>query len=82
MPDLKTIADDSYPISRPLYLYVKKAHVNVVPGIREFLEEITSEKTWSKGGYLIDYGLIPMSAEERKKYEGIAKKLTPMPADF
>ena len=54
----------------------------MVPGIREFLEEITSEKAWSKEGYLIDHGLVPMSAEERKKYKGIAKKLTPMPADF
>lgn len=81
-PDFKTIADDSYPISRPLYLYVKKAHVDVVPGIREFLEEITSENTWGKEGYLVDHGLVPMSAEERKKYRGIAQKLTPMPTDF
>jgi phosphate transport system substrate-binding protein len=54
----------------------------VVPGIREYLEECTSEKTWGKEGYLIDHGLVPMSAEKRKKYRGIAQKLTPMPADF
>ena len=81
-PDFNTIADESYPITRPLYLYVKKAHVDKVPGIREFLEEITSEKTWSKEGYLIDYGLVPMSDDERKKYREIAEKLTSMPADF
>jgi len=81
-PDFKTIADDSYPLTRPLYLYVKKAHVDVVPGIREYLEECTSEKTWGKEGYLIDHGLVPMSAEKRKKYRGIAQKLTPMSADF
>ena len=81
-PDFNTIADESYPITRPLYLYVKKAHVDKVPGIREFLDEITSEQAWSKDGYLIDYGLIPMPPEERKKYRGIAKNLTPMTAGF
>jgi len=81
-PDLNTIADESYPITRPLYLYVKKAHVDVVPGIREFLEEVTSEKASGKDGYLIDHGMVPMSSDERRKYRGIAQKLTPMPADF
>jgi phosphate transport system substrate-binding protein len=81
-PDFNTIADHSYPISRPLYLYVKKAHVDVVQGIREFLEEVTSEKAWGTEGYLKDHGLVPMSADERKRYNEIAKKLTPMPADF
>ena len=81
-PDFKTISDKSYPISRPLYLYIKKANIDVVPGIREYLELVTSEKTWGKEGYLIDHGLVPMSADERKKYSEIAEKLTPMPVDF
>jgi phosphate transport system substrate-binding protein len=77
-PDFNTIADDSYPLERPLYLYVKKAHVGKVPGIREFLAEFTSEKAWGKDGYLSEHGLVPMRDAERRKYADAAKNLTPM----
>ncbi len=77
-PDFETIADDSYPLSRLLYLYVKKAHVDVYPGIREFLEEFTSDRAWGSGGYLTERGLVPMSAEERRKFAADAKNLAPM----
>ena len=42
-PTMETIADKSYGVSRPLYFYVKLAHVDVIPGIREFLAEYTSD---------------------------------------
>lgn len=77
-PEFETIADGSYPISRPLYFYVKKAHAEVIPGIREFLAEFTSEKAWGEEGYLSDRGLIPMPAEERSKFADDAKNLTAM----
>ena len=64
-PEFETIADGSYPVSRPLYFYVKKAHVGSIPGITEYLNEFTSEKAWGENGYLSDKGLIPMPAEER-----------------
>ena len=51
-PTMETIADKSYGVSRPLYFYVKLAHVDVIPGIREFLEEYTSEDSWGPEGYL------------------------------
>ena len=51
-PTMETIADKSYGVSRPLYFYVKLAHVDVIPGIREFLAEYTSEDSWGPGGYL------------------------------
>ena len=79
-PVFNAIADGSYPVSRPLYFYVKKAHVDQIPGIREFLKEFTSEKAWGKEGYLTDKGLIPMGEDERKKYSEIANKLTPLQA--
>lgn len=66
-PTFDTIADGTYPISRPLLFYVKKAHVGVIPGIREFLAEFTSEKAWGDFGYLSDKGMIPLSQAERKK---------------
>ena len=70
------IADGAYPVSRPLYFYVKKAHIGSVPGIKEFLAEFTSEKAWGPDGYLTDKGLIPMPAEERRKFTADVKNLT------
>lgn len=74
----ETIADGSYPISRPLYFYLKKAHADVIPGIKEFLAEFTSEKAWGEDGYLSDRGLIPMPEAERSKFAADAKNLTAM----
>ena len=77
-PEFETIADGSYPISRPLYFYVKKAHAEVIPGIREYLSEFTSENPLGEEGYMSDLGLIPMPAEERSKFADDAKNLTAM----
>ncbi len=64
-PTFESIADGSYPVSRPLYFYVKKAHVNVIQGMKEFLAEFTSEASWGEEGYLTDKGMIPLSDKER-----------------
>ena len=77
-PTFDAIADGSYPLSRPLFFYVKKAHVDKIPGIREYLKEFTSEKAWGDEGYLTDKGLIPMPTAERKKYNKIVKNMTPL----
>ena len=74
--EFETIADGSYPVSRPLYFYVKKAHVGMIPGIKEFLAEFSSEKAWGDEGYLTDRGLIPMPKKERNKFASDAKGLT------
>jgi len=75
-PAFETIADGSYPVSRPLFFYVKKAHIGVIPGMTEYLAEFTSSKAWGEEGYLSDRGLIPMPAEERNKFAADAKNLT------
>lgn len=67
-PTFEAIADGSYPVSRPLFFYVKKAHVDVIPGMKGYLEEFTSEKAWGDEGYLADKGMIPMPADERKMF--------------
>lgn len=67
-PTFENIAAGAYPVSRPLYFYVKKAHVGVIPGIEEFLAEFASEKAWGDEGYLTDKGLIPMPDAERQKF--------------
>lgn len=64
-PEFKTIADGSYPISRPLYFYVKNAHMDSIPGMMKYLEEFTSEAAMGEDGYLLDKGLIPLSDDER-----------------
>ena len=59
------IAEGSYAVSRPLYFYVKKAHIDRVPGLREFVLEFISEDASGEDGYLSDRGLIPMGEDER-----------------
>jgi phosphate transport system substrate-binding protein len=75
-PTFDAIADGRYPVSRPLFFYVKKAHVGTIPGIREYLNEFTSEKAWGPDGYLAEKGMIPMPDAERKTYKDKAKNLT------
>ena len=82
-PTFDAIADGSYPVSRPLFFYVKKAHVDKIPGMKGFLKEFTSEKAWGDEGYLTDKGLIPMPAAERKEFQAAVANLKPMTAsDF
>jgi phosphate transport system substrate-binding protein len=77
LPTFEAIADGSYPVSRPLFFffYVKKAHASVIPGIREFVAEFTSERAWGPNGYLGDAGLIPMPDAERTATGEAARSL-------
>ncbi|MFP5414412.1 MAG: PstS family phosphate ABC transporter substrate-binding protein [Gammaproteobacteria bacterium] len=77
-PTFDTIADKSYPVSRPLFVYAKKAHIGVVPHIEGFLAELTSDKAWGDEGYLTDKGMIPMPESTRKEVASRVKSLTPM----
>ncbi|MFT6968946.1 MAG: phosphate transport system substrate-binding protein [Cellvibrionaceae bacterium] len=77
-PAFDSIADKSYPISRPLYFYVKKNHVGVIPGIEEYIAEFTQESTWGRNGYLADRGMIPLSDKLHAKYSANAKALVEM----
>jgi phosphate transport system substrate-binding protein len=74
-PTFDAIAAGDYPVSRPLYFYVKKAHVGSIPGVEAYLKEFTSEKAWGEDGYLSDKGLIPMPTDERKKFNTDAANL-------
>lgn len=77
-PTFDNIASGDYPISRSLYIYAKQAHVDVIPGMREFLREFTSGRAWGDFGYLTDKGLIPMPPSERAKYRQAVEKLKPL----
>ena len=77
-PTFEAIADGDYPVSRSLFLYVKNAHVDVIPGIQEFVEEFTSEDAFGEDGYLADKGLIPLPEEDREAVREQATSFTPL----
>ena len=67
-PTYENISTDAYMGSRPLYLYVKTRSIGVIPGLREFLAEMSNENAWSDRGYLRNIGLINMPSSERGTY--------------
>ena len=74
-PDFENIASGKYPVSRPLFFYAKKAHIEVIPGMKEYIAEFTSEKAAGDEGYLSNKGLIPLPSAERKQVADDAKNL-------
>ena len=58
-PSVETISSGDYPISRPLYFYVKNAHIGVIPGLKEFVEFFVSDDMAGPDGALAQYGLVP-----------------------
>lgn len=74
----ETVAAGRYELARPLYIYVKTAHAGVIPGIREFIGEYTSERAVGEDGYLVDKGLIPEPKGLRDTARIQAVGLTPL----
>ncbi len=62
-PSFENIASGDYPVSRSLFFYIKKQHVDVIPGIMDYVAEFVSEEAAGEEGYLVDKGLIPLPAE-------------------
>jgi phosphate transport system substrate-binding protein len=77
-PTFENIASGDYKVSRSLYIYAKKEHVGVIPGMVEFITEYTSEGAWGPDGYLADKGLIPLPDAERAAVAESAKALKGM----
>jgi len=77
-PNFETIADGDYPVSRPLYFYMKGAHVGKIPGIQEYAAEFTSDRALGEYGYLPERGLIPLSEEELAQMQKDVEELTPL----
>jgi phosphate transport system substrate-binding protein len=63
----ENIASGDYPVSRSLYVYLKDAHLDKTPGLKEFAKELVSEKAIGEEGYLVARGLIPLNEEELEK---------------
>ncbi|QDH72382.1 substrate-binding domain-containing protein [Brevundimonas sp. M20] len=79
-PSADTIADGTYPLARSLYIYVKKQHVGVTPGLEQFVMEFMSEASAGRGGYLQDRGLVPLPEDQLAAQRAIAQALTVMTA--
>ncbi|MBP7065615.1 PstS family phosphate ABC transporter substrate-binding protein [Ferrovibrio sp.] len=75
-PDFDTISSGKYPVSRPLFVYAKKAHVGVVPGMKEFIAEYVSDRSMAAGGYLEKKGLVAMPKAELEKVRSQVLSLT------
>ncbi len=72
-PDFESIASGKYPAARPLFVYLKKAHIGVIPGLPEFMNEYVSEKAIGEEGYLGDRGLVPLPKAELAKVRAAIK---------
>ncbi len=78
-PSPQTIASGQYPLSRSLYIYVKKSQVGVTPGLKEFVSEFVSDSATGRGGYLQGRGLIPLPPPQHQAMKGKAGALPAMP---
>lgn len=65
LPSEKTIASGQYAVSRPLFFYVKKAHIGVIPGLKEYVDFFLSDQMIGPDGPLADYGLVAAPEAER-----------------
>jgi len=76
VPSVESIASGEYPVSRPLYFYVKNAHLDVIPGLQEYVEFFVSDEMAGPDGPLAAYGLV--SDPELAKTQEAVKARTPM----
>jgi len=72
-PTYDAIASGEYPGARPLYIYLKKQHVGVIPGLQEFVTEFVN--AGARDGYLVKAGLIASPDATRSKMQEVAKNL-------
>jgi phosphate transport system substrate-binding protein len=77
-PTAQTIADGSYPLSRTLFIYVKKDMIGVTPGLQDFVNEFVSDAASGRGGYLQSRGMIPLPPAQHAAQQAIARAGTVM----
>ena len=80
-PTFETIASGDYKVARPLYVYAKKAHVGVIPGMAEFVAEYVSDKAMGEDGYLAGKGLIALPGEDAKMSAAAATAMETLKGD-
>jgi phosphate transport system substrate-binding protein len=77
----ETIADGTYKVSRPLFVYAKKQHIGQIPGMAEFIAEYVSDKALGEDGYLSEKGLVTLPGEQADKTRAVAKDMTALKAE-
>jgi phosphate transport system substrate-binding protein len=77
-PTFENIAAGKYKAARSMFVYVKKQHVGVIPGIVEFVTEYMSDKAMGEGGYLEKKGLVILPEADLKKARDVAVGLKVM----
>ena len=70
---LDSIQSYDYPIARPLFIYFKKEHMDIVPGLEKFMKTYISKKAMGPRGYLMDLGLVPLDKATFKEMKKRAK---------
>ena len=85
-PTFENITSGEYAVSRSMYVYVKREHLPLVPGLADFIAEFTQEDAWGPDGYLADKGLIPLLSEERasiraRTVAAFTDPKSPLPSD-
>jgi phosphate transport system substrate-binding protein len=80
-PTYEAIAGGEYTVSRPLFIYAKKQHVGVVPGIAEFVAEYVSDKAIGEDGYLAAKGLVALPEGDAEKTRAAAKDMQTIKGD-
>ncbi len=75
-PDVNAIATGRYPLSRSLFMYIKKQHVSALPAIREYALAFVAEEAWGPNGYLAEIGFIPLNSSDRRRYRRVVENLT------
>lgn len=73
-----TIASGQYPLSRPLFLYVKRPNLDRIPALKDYLTEYVSDRALGSGGYLAQRGLVPLSAERLREVQSVVRERTIM----
>ena len=79
-PSIATISDGSYPLSRSLFIYVKKSSMEQKPAVKAFVDAFVSDAASGRGGYLQSRGLIPLPEAERTAQKTAAGRMTSMAA--
>lgn len=80
-PTYETISGGKFKGARPLFVYFKKQHIGVIPGLDKFIAEYVSEKAIGADGYLAAKGLVALPKEEMEKVAKAAAALEPMKGD-
>lgn len=74
-PEFDKISDGSYTVSRSLFVYLKNGHLAKIPGLKDFILELTGKNAMGKDGYMAERGLIPLKEVELEKIRGAVSKL-------